>query len=349
MVSGIAAVVAATAVAAAIKAPAKAELQADAIPIGSGLGRAWHLGGFSDLFPEGSSGKEFWSLTDRGPNLDEGVGNTCTEDGKVYPLPGFTPEIVRLGVKDEELRVKDRTPLTFAGGPAVGYSVRPAPKNEASFDENCASLGTSPRGIDSEGLVVDFRDRSFWIADEYLPSVMHVRQDGRVLTRVVPVGTEASAAGAGATIVGAFPETVGVNFRPNRGFEGIAISPDGRTLYTALQSPMEYRVAGQPNPSPNPRNSLALRVFRLDISAPGAPVVTGQWALRAGQGTRERAARGQGLGARLGRARTGSRSRSGTIPRTTPTTTRRTRSTRDSTLPTSRGSRRSPPGAPGTA
>ncbi len=278
VVSGIAAVVAATAVAAAITAPAKAELPADAIPIGSGLGRAWHLGGFSDLYPEGSSGKEFWSLTDRGPNLDEGVGNTCTEDGKVYPLPGFTPEIVRLGVKDEELRVKDRTPLTFAGGPAVGYSVRPAPKNEASFDENCASLGTSPRGIDSEGLVVDSRDRSFWIADEYLPSVMHVRRDGRVLTRVVPVGTEASAAGAGATIVGAFPETVGVNFRPNRGFEGIAISPDGRTLYTALQSPMEYRVAGQPNPSPNPRNSLALRVFRLDISAPGAPVVTGQWA-----------------------------------------------------------------------
>ena len=148
------------------------------IPIGSGLGRAWHLGGFSDLFPEGSSGKEFWSLTDRGPNLDEGVGNTCTEDGKVYPLPGFTPEIVRLGVKDEELRVKDRTPLTFAGGPAVGYSVRPAPKNEASFDENCASLGTSPRGIDSEGLVVDSRDRSFWIADEYLPR-RHARQAGR--------------------------------------------------------------------------------------------------------------------------------------------------------------------------
>jgi hypothetical protein len=71
---------------------------------------------------------------------------------------------------------------------------------------------------------------------------MHVTAEGRVVTRLVPVGRESVAADSGASIVGAFPETVGVNFRPNRGFEGIAISLDGRTLYTALQSPMEYRL-----------------------------------------------------------------------------------------------------------
>ena len=282
---GVALLGAGAAIAAAITAPAKAELAADEIPIGSGLGRDWFLGGFSDLYPEGASGKEFWTITDRGPNLDGGVGAApCAVGTKVYPLPGFTPQIVRIGLKDDVIKVKERIPLSFGSGAAVGYSVRAAPKNEVSLDGSCQPLGTSPRGVDSEGLVVDPRDGSFWVADEYLPSVMHVRANGRIVTRLVPVGTEAAAAGSGASIVGAFPETVGVNFRPNRGFEGIAISPDGRTLYTALQSPMEYRVAGQPNPSPNPRNSLALRVFRLDISTPATPVVTGQWAYRLDKG-----------------------------------------------------------------
>lgn len=266
------------AVGAAIVAPARAELPADAISIGPGLGREWGLGGFSDLYPEGSSGKNYWTITDRGPNLDGGVGGTpCPVGTKVYPLPGFAPEIVRFRVKDEAIKVKERIPLRFPTGPAVGFSVRPAPKNETSLDGTCQPLGTSPRGVDSEGIVVDPRNESFWIADEYLPSVMHVTSNGRVLTRIVPSGTESTVTESGASVVGAFPETVGVNFRPNRGLEAIAISPDGRTLYTALQSPMEYRVAGQPNPSPNPRNSLAIRVFRLDISAWTAPVVTGQW------------------------------------------------------------------------
>ena len=273
------------AVAAAVEPPSRAELRPDAIPIGTGLGRSWHLGGFSDLYPEGASGKEFWTVTDRGPNYDGGVGGIpCATGTKVYPVPGFTPEIVRIGLKDDEIKVKDRIPLRFGSGAAVGFSVRPVGRNEVSLDAACNPLGTSPRGIDSEGLVVDPRDGSFWLADEYLPSVLHVASDGTVLARLVPAGTEGSVAGTGATVVTAFPETVGTNFRPNRGFEGIAISPDGRTLYTALQSPMEYRPTGAERPSPNPRNSLALRVFRIDVSNAAAPATTAQWVYRLATG-----------------------------------------------------------------
>jgi hypothetical protein len=282
----VAAVVSSVALAAAITAPSKAELAADAVPIGSGLGREWFLGGFSDLYPEGASGKEYWTITDRGPNLDGGVdGTPCDRGTKVYPVPTFSPEIVRIGLKDGTIKIKERIPLSFATGPAVGTSVRPVPKNERSLDASCQWLGTTPRGVDSEGVVVDPRDGSFWVADEYLPSILHVRADGRVLTRIVPAGTETSAQGAGAVVVGGFPETIGVNFRPNRGFEGVAISPDGRTLYTALQSPMDYRPTGSAPPGPNPRNSLALRVLRLDITSPSVPQVTGQWVYSLDKGT----------------------------------------------------------------
>jgi Esterase-like activity of phytase len=273
------AIVTGTAVAAAITAPDRAFLPADEIAIGTGLGRAWYLGGFSDLYPEGASGKEFWTLTDRGANLDGGVGGTpCATGTKVYAVPDFAPEIVRIGLKDDTIHVKQRIPLRFAAGPAVGFSVRPVPANELALDGSCQPLGTSPRGVDSEGIVKDLRDGSFWIADEYLPSILHVSGDGTVLTRIVPAGTEAHAAGSGATVVPAFPQTIGTNFRPNRGFEGIAISDDGETVYTALQSPMEYRPAGSAPPGPNPRNSLALRVFRLDVTNAATPTVTGQWA-----------------------------------------------------------------------
>lgn len=270
----VALVVTAIAVASAIKTPTRATLPPDQISIGTGLGRSWYLGGFSGLYPIERSGDEYWTITDRGPNLDEGQGNTCVQDAKIYPLPGFAPEIIRIRVDGPAIKIKKRIPLRFSSGPAVGYSVRPAPKNEVSLGPACEPLGTSPRGIDSEGIVVDRRNDGFWIADEYLPSVMHVTEKGVVDIRVVPEGTGATVAASGAKIIEAFPAGIGEWFRPNRGFEGIAISDDGETLYTALQSPMEYR---PPTPSPDPRNSLALRVFALDIRKPKSAVVTKQW------------------------------------------------------------------------
>ncbi len=243
-------VVAGAAVAAAIVAPSRAFLPSDEITIGSGLNREFGLGGFSDLKPDGSSGKEFWTITDRGPNYDGLTGTLCTTGSKVYPVPSFAPEIVRIGMKDEAIKVKERIPLRFPAGLAVGYSVRPFPKNEVSVDGSCNALGTSPRGVDSEGIAVDPRDGTFWVADEYLPSVLHVTRDGRVVTRVVPTGAPVTqAATTGVAIVGAFPETIGANFRPNRGFESVAISPDGKSLYVALQSPMEYRPDGTRHPA----------------------------------------------------------------------------------------------------
>ena len=67
-----------------------------------------------------------------------------------------------------------------------------------------------------------------------------------------------------------FPEVVGQRFRGNRGFEVIVLSPEGTELYTALQSPLQ-------NLTSSTNGSLAIRIFKLDISNPTAPVRVGQW------------------------------------------------------------------------
>jgi hypothetical protein len=76
----------------------------------------------------------------------------------------------------------------------------------------------------------------------------------------------------GFDVIRGFPAIVGDRFRHNRGFEDVAIQQfRGRTyLYTALQSPME-------NPDRVTRDSLAIRVFRLDVTNATHPVVDREW------------------------------------------------------------------------
>ena len=284
----------------------QASILTDRIAIGTdAAGRSWHLGGFSGLAPIGASGKEHWTLTDRGPNDDadreladdSGVHCAAKPSGKVIFLPSFTPEIVKLGVRKGEVKVQERIPLHDGSHEASGFP-------NLTIDEStylqtdaaakaCTKLtGTGgvidPFGVDTEGVVVDPRDGGFWLADEYRPSVLRVAPDGQILSRLVPAdlpGLPAATAYADAVahaggtldVQPLLPGVVNA-FRKNRGFEGVALSPDGTTLYTLLQSPIDYESLGASRANRNAaRNSPYVRVFRFDVSDPAAPVLTAQW------------------------------------------------------------------------
>ncbi|HWI22232.1 MAG TPA: esterase-like activity of phytase family protein [Baekduia sp.] len=278
------------------------------IPLGvdSG-GRQWNLGGFSGLAPIGSSGKKYWTLTDRGPNDDadrklaDDSGAYCATkpSGKVIFMPEFTPEIDKLRVKAGAIEVRKRIQLHDGANKASG-------KPNLTFDENtylqtdavnktCAKLPDTngvidPFGVDTEGIVVDPRDGSFWLADEYRPSILRVARDGQILSRIVPedltspsiptaTNYAAALAAAGGTfaVQPKFPAIVNA-FRKNRGFEGLALSPDGKSLYTVVQSPLDFQALGVSNANRNlARNSPYIRVFKLDISKPTKPVLKAQW------------------------------------------------------------------------
>jgi hypothetical protein len=99
---------------------------------------------------------------------------------------------------------------------------------EPAFDVEGVRLAPDPAGADTESVAV-LADGSFWVGEEYGPSLIKVDAEGVVRRRWTPTGVAAS--GGEALLPARAAER-----RMNRGFEGLAVSPDGRWLYVAFQS-----------------------------------------------------------------------------------------------------------------
>ncbi|WP_406389822.1 esterase-like activity of phytase family protein [Streptomyces sp. NBC_00887] len=189
------------------------------------------LGGIgSDLFPTGRRG-EFWTVTDRGPN---GQIKVDGQKRRTFPVPGFDPAIVRIRAEGERIEVLDSLPLTTRSGKAVTGLPNQASRDEAPYTFDARTpLAYNPNGLDTEG-IVRAADGSFWLVDEYGPSLVHVSSRGRVLTRYVPQGLRLE--GADYRVVEALPGVL-LHRKINRGFEGLALLPGG-DLVLAVQSPL---------------------------------------------------------------------------------------------------------------
>lgn len=234
------------------------------IPVGAGV----DLGGFSDLYPADRSGKTFWAVTDRGPNYD-------ADGGQGFVVPTFTPRIVKIRLVGRRIRVERQLPLKLRRGyadPVTGSSyvtgLSNLPTDDASLDTAGRLLPRDPYGVDTEGLVRAV-DGTFWMSEEYRPSVLHVAADGTILSRLVP-RNDAGLDTPGVSVQRVLPAVLAEQKR-NRGLEGLAISPDGRTLYAGMQSPLPIPDKKQSKLSRN------LRVVRIDVSRPTAPRVTAEF------------------------------------------------------------------------
>jgi hypothetical protein len=172
-----------------------------------------------------------WGLGDRGPNLkikpaieryglDHLAPLNDLKGAKVLPLPDFQPALAELQVGDDDVTLIRVLPLRTADGPLSGRAVPGSAEAEVepTFDLAGRPLAPDPNGVDTEGLAA-LSDGGFWVSEEYGPSVLRVDADGVVLSRWTPPG-------AGRR-------------RLNRGFEGLAISPDERWLYVIFQSGLE--------------------------------------------------------------------------------------------------------------
>jgi hypothetical protein len=194
----------------------------------------------SSLAPVPGSKTEFYGLTDRGPNVDAPDGN------KVEPLPNFDPAIGKFTFTGTQAKLEKTIPLRAATGtPYNGLVNSQADTGETIEDVNGKVLPTSPYGYDSEGLVA-MKDGSFWVSDEYGPFITHFDKNGRQIGRLSPFD-------------GSLPAEL--KFRvPNKGMEGLTITPDGRKLVGIMQSALQT-----PDLTKKPANVTTLRIVTYDL------------------------------------------------------------------------------------
>ncbi len=194
----------------------------------------------------------FWGVGDRGPNIkpksaakDYGAQHLAPlsefEGAKIMPLPAIGPAIARFRLRETGIVLEEVLDLTGTDGlPIGGLPVPHGPHAEFEpvFDLSGTRITPQPGGADSEGIAA-LPDGSFWIAEEYGPSLMRVDRAGRVLERWVPEGLDHCFAGAAYPVRAILPALAGAR-KLNRGFEAIATAPDGSSLLVAFQSPLAH-------------------------------------------------------------------------------------------------------------
>ena len=205
-------------------------------------------GGFgSAIVQDPSDKKVFYLLTDRGPNIDGTVANS-----KVFAKPDFVPQIGKFRLTGDQLILEQTILLKNENGVNLNGLPNPAGQGfsgETALDLKGTTLSNSADGLDSEGMAMA-ADGSFWVSDEYGPHLVHFDANGKTIERINPFGT-----GVGGRKIPA----VFAKRRPNRGMEGLAITPDGKTLVGIMQFPLY-------NPSSAAvTGSLVTRILAYDI------------------------------------------------------------------------------------
>ena len=208
---------------------------------------------------------EFYMLTDRGPNFDNvnGVGRVY---GKIFPIENFAPAIVHVKLENKTIVVINSIPIVDSLGNSV-TGISNNKDDETPFDINERVISYRPSGLDTEAIQL-LPDGNFLISEEYGPSILVVSPKGQVLMRYLPKGKANK--DTPYPVKDSLPE-IFKNRRSNRGFESLALSPDGKTAYAILQSPM-----GDPK-SAQYSNSRVVRMLRLDCRNPLDIKVTGMF------------------------------------------------------------------------
>lgn len=171
----------------------------------------------------------FYAMTDRGPNTDY-TGSAGA--GKKFPVADYTPRIGLFKLdkngeveKVEEILLKDRDGNPITGLPSESFGAT----GEIPYDNDGNLLPYDPYGLDSEGLVA-LDDGSFWVSDEYGPHIVHYDANGVEIDRINPFPDDPRTRHN-------LPSEF-ANRRANRGMEGLAITPDHKTLVGIMQSTM---------------------------------------------------------------------------------------------------------------
>jgi hypothetical protein len=188
-------------------------LSGGSLDLSSGSDVERRLGFFSDIVYDRQR-DQWWGLSDRGPG-----GGTLSYETRVQR---FTLDVAADGAISS-FKVTKTVKFSRAGSSMNGLAPNPTDKLGNSFDP--------------EGIVVNPTNGHLLVSDEYGPSLYEFDRKGNfVRAFTTPANVVPRSAGGTPNYADDTGNTLGK--RGNRGFEGLAISPDGRYAYAMLQSPM---------------------------------------------------------------------------------------------------------------
>ena len=217
--------------------------------IGTFQGIKFREAGFSGLFPiPNTNGKEFWTLGDRGANVDCASANAATcrpTYDKMFSFPTYAPKIHRVRVQGDSVQILQTISIKRPGGTGATGVLNPTGFGSTATElistdtvNNCANFtiktfAKDVWALDCEGIVVD-KDGNFWVCEENGPTIWKIGSNGIVINRYTPY----------ANLSGAQTEDLAIDTcfkyrKNNRGFENIAVSPSGK-IYALIQSPLLY-------------------------------------------------------------------------------------------------------------
>lgn len=246
-----------------------------ALDVGFGSG-AYHRAG--------DDNNVFYTITDRGPNIKcsdskavFGIEDFCMPGGdKIFPQPDFTPTIYKIKLTKAEngtygYEILEELPLKNTLGENISGIT-----NNLTVTDSETSIGTDGElidydnaGLDTEA-IVRLQDGTFWLTDEYGPSLIHVDVDGTILKRVVPETVASDLDNAGYPVAGLLPDAL-KHRKLNRGIESIALSEDEKSLYFIMQSPLAF-------PDANAyKASSHVRLFKLALTDGDITSVEGEY------------------------------------------------------------------------
>jgi hypothetical protein len=183
----------------------------DTLDLSSGSATDRRVGFFSDIYFDPNR-NEWWGLPDRGPG-----GGTLSYETRVHR---FTLDVDHVTGAISNFNVAQTVMFTNGGSALNGLAPNPA--------------GTLGNSFDPEGFVINPKNGNFIVSDEY-GRVGEFSRDGALIKsytlpeNVVPkVGSDVN--------YRATPPTLTQGREPNRGFEGLAISPDGNFAFAMLQN-----------------------------------------------------------------------------------------------------------------
>jgi hypothetical protein len=217
------------------------------------------FGFFSDIYYDPTL-NQWWALSDRGPG-----GGLITYDTR---LTRFQINVHPITAEISQFRVIKTITFTDPDHLLAGPGPHLNGLNPLDLNGSESVLGHS---FDPEGLVIDPNTGEFIVADEYGPSVYVFDRQGRLVRvfdvpgNLVPfvnstvnhVALRDACGEEGSPL----PPLCGANGgrQDNRGYEGLAVSPDGKTLYAVLQDPLIDESGTN-----NGRNSRNVRIVVYD-------------------------------------------------------------------------------------